>query len=285
MHSKPPLEIAIPEGPTLANHRPLALLGGVNVMESRDFTLSCAEHFAKVTEKLSLDWVFKASFDKANRSSVHSFRGPGLDDGLKWLAEVAETFSVPVMTDVHEPHQVSAAAEVCRVLQLPAFLCRQTDLVRALAESQAVIHVKKAQFLSVRECALLLEKFAECGTRDVMLCERGTLFGYNNLVVDVLNFGLMKRTGHPVVFDVTHSLQQPGALRNSSGGRREGLMELARAGVACGIAGLFLEAHPEPDQALCDGPSALHLDLLSDCLTQIVQLDAWVKSLEPLDTT
>lgn len=276
--------VQLNDGLCFGNDLPLVVLGGMNVMESQELLLQVAEHLAEVSRKLGMGCVFKASFDKANRSSVHSFRGPGLEKGMQWLAEVKERFSLPVMTDVHEPHQAAAAAEVCDILQLPAFLCRQTDLVQALANTGAVVNIKKAQFLSAPEMRHLVEKFAEAGNQRLLLCERGSSFGYNNLVVDMLGFGLMKQLERPVIFDVTHSLQQPGGLERSAGGRREALPELAKAGVACGLAGLFLEVHPDPDQAQCDGPCALRLELLEPFLQQVQQLDNLVKSLPRLDT-
>jgi len=250
------------------NRGPLVLLAGMNVLES---------------EKKKIPWVFKASFDKANRSSLHSFRGPGLDEGLRILEGIRETFGVPVVTDVHEPFQAEPVAEVCDILQLPAFLSRQTDLVTAIARTGRVVHVKKAQFLAPEEMRHILAKCAEAGNERVLLCERGTAFGYHNLVVDFLGFRTMKRLGAPLLFDVTHSLQLPGGGKDAAGGRREGALSLARAGVAQGIAGLFLETHPEPDEARCDGPSALRLDRVEPFLEQLLALDALVKSQPDLD--
>lgn len=266
------------------NASPFVLLGGVNVLESRDFALQVAEHYVQVCHELDIPYVFKASFDKANRSSIHSFRGPGLDEGLSILAEVKSTFGVPVITDVHAPEQAAPAAEVCDILQLPAFLARQTDLVAAMAATGAIINVKKPQFLSPSQMANVVEKFAECGNRRVLLCERGSNFGYDNLVVDMLGFGVMKQACRnvPLVFDVTHALQcrDPGGA--ASGGRRAQVAELARAGMAVGLASLFLEAHPDPARALCDGPSALPLAQLAPFLAQVKAVDDLVKSLPPL---
>jgi len=266
------------------NAAPFVLLGGVNVLESRDFALRVAEHYVAVCSRLAIPYVFKASYDKANRSSIHSFRGPGLDEGLSILAEVKATFGVPVITDVHTPEQAAVAAQVCDILQLPAFLARQTDLVAAMAATGAAINIKKPQFLSPSQMANVVEKFAECGNTRVMLCERGSNFGYDNLVVDMLGFGVMKRhcANVPLIFDVTHALQcrDPGGA--ASGGRRTQVAELARAGMAVGLAGLFLEAHPEPDKALCDGPSALPLAQLEPFLQQVKAVDDLVKSLPPL---
>lgn len=281
--------ITIP-GPTgdlqVANDRPFVLFGGINVLESRELTLRIAEHYVEVTRRLGIPYVFKASFDKANRSSIHSFRGPGLDAGLAMLADVKRTFGVPLLTDVHEPGQAAAVAEVCEVIQLPAFLARQTDLVAALAATGAVIHVKKPQFMSPSQVGHLVAKFRECGNAQVILCERGSNFGYDNLVVDMLGFATMKQVsgGLPVTFDVTHALQCRDPLQPASGGRRAQVTELARAGLAVGIAGLFVEAYPDPERAPCDGPSALRLDQLEAFLTQMKAVDELIKGLPTLDT-
>jgi 2-dehydro-3-deoxyphosphooctonate aldolase (KDO 8-P synthase) len=266
------------------NSAPFVLLGGVNVLESRDFALQVAEHYAEVCTRLDIPYVFKASYDKANRSSIHSFRGPGLEEGLKILAEVKATFDVPIITDVHTPEQAAPVAEVCDILQLPAFLARQTDLVAAMAATGAAINIKKPQFLSPSQMANIVEKFAECGNTRVMLCERGSNFGYDNLVVDMLGFGVMKRSCNnvPLIFDVTHALQCRDTGGAASGGRRSQVVELARSGMALGLAGLFLEAHPEPDKARCDGPSALPLSQLEPFLQQVKAVDDLVKSLPPL---
>ena len=267
---------------TVSNDGPFTLFGGMNVLESRELALEVAAVYKEVTSKLGIPYVFKASFDKANRSSISSFRGPGLEKGLEILAEIKETHQVPVISDVHEPHQAKSAAEVIDVLQLPAFLCRQTDLVVALAETGRPVNVKKAQFLAAHEMGHIIKKFAEAGNDKVLLCERGSSFGYNNLVVDPLNFGIMKRTGCPVVFDVTHSLQIPGGRSNSADGRRQAVFELMLAGMSQGIGGLFLESHPEPAQAKCDGPCALPLDKLEDFLSQAKAMDDLVKKLPPI---
>ena len=266
------------------NAAPFVLMGGVNVLESRDFALEVAQHYVEVCNRLGIPFVFKASYDKANRSSIHSFRGPGLEEGLSILAEVKSTFKVPVITDVHTPEQASAAAEVCDIIQLPAFLARQTDLVKAMAATGAVINIKKPQFLSPTQMTNIVEKFAECGNSRVMLCERGSNFGYDNLVVDMLGFGVMKRCcgNVPLIFDVTHALQCRDTGGAASGGRRSQVVELARSGMALGLAGLFLEAHPNPQEALCDGPSALPLSQLEPFLMQVKAVDDLVKSLPPL---
>jgi 2-dehydro-3-deoxyphosphooctonate aldolase (KDO 8-P synthase) len=270
-------------GIPVANKRPFVLFGGMNVLESRELALEVAAAYKEVTDKLGIPFVFKASFDKANRSSITSFRGPGLEKGLEIFAEIKQTYGVPVITDVHEPAQAAPAAEVIDVLQLPAFLCRQTDLVVALAETGKPVNVKKAQFLAANEMGHIISKFAEAGNEQVILCERGSSFGYNNLVVDPLNFGIMKRTGCPVIFDVTHALQIPGGRTDSAGGRRQAVFELMLAGMSQGIAGLFLESHPDPSNAKCDGPCALPLDKLEPFLAQAKAIDDLVKGLPAID--
>ena len=267
---------------SVSNDLPMTLFGGMNVLESRDLALTIAEKYVEVCSKLNIPYVFKASFDKANRSSIHSFRGPGLDEGLKILQEIKTTFNVPIISDVHEPYQCVPAAEVCDVIQLPAFLSRQTDLVAAMAKTDAVINIKKAQFLAPHEMQHILKKFKEAGNDKLMLCERGSSFGYNNLVVDMLGFGIMKETGCPIIFDVTHALQMPGGRSESADGRRAAVTELARAGLSQIIGGLFLEAHPDPDQAKCDGPCALPLDQLEPFLVQMKAVDDLMKGLSPL---
>ncbi|MBP9731743.1 MAG: 3-deoxy-8-phosphooctulonate synthase, partial [Moraxellaceae bacterium] len=237
-----------------------------------------------VTEKLGIPYVFKASFDKANRSSINSYRGPGMEEGLKIFQEIKQTFGVPIITDVHEPHQAAPVAEVADIIQLPAFLSRQTDLVAAMAKTNAIINIKKAQFLAPKEMQHILSKCKEAGNDQLILCERGSSFGYNNLVVDMLGFGIMKEFGYPVFFDVTHSLQMPGGLPSAAGGRRAQVTELALAGMSQKIAGLFLEAHPDPDVAKCDGPCALRLSQLEAFLTQVKAIDDLVKGFPALDT-
>ena len=270
---------------TFANDAPFVLIGGVNVLESRDFALDAAGHYSAICKRLNIPLVFKASFDKANRSSIHSYRGPGLEEGLSILKAVKDTYGIPVITDVHTPEQAKPAAAVCDVIQLPAFLARQTDLVEAMAQTGSVINIKKPQVLSPSQMSNLVEKFRACGNDQLLICERGTNFGYDNLVVDMLGFGVMKRCcdQRPLIFDVTHALQcrDPGGA--ASGGRRSQVLDLARAGMAVGLAGLFLEAHPDPDQALCDGPSALPLQQLEAFLNQVKAIDDVVKSMPHLD--
>ena len=267
-------------GRTFANDQPMVLIGGINVLESAELAMESAAEFVRVCEQLALPYVFKASFDKANRSSIHSFRGPGLEAGLKILADVKSTHNVPVLTDVHTPEQAAPVAEICDILQLPAFLARQTDLVEAMARTGAAINIKKPQFLSPEQMANVVAKFRECGNDQLMVCERGSTFGYDNLVVDMLGFDVMREAtgGCPLIFDVTHALQRRDPGDAASGGRRAQVLKLAKAGVAVGIAGLFLEAHPNPDEALCDGPSALPLQQLESFLEQVKAVDVLVKS-------
>lgn len=269
---------------SLANDQPFVLFGGLNVLENLELTLSTCEHYVKITEKLGIPYVFKASFDKANRSSIHSYRGVGLDEGLNIFRQVKETFGVPVITDIHEPEQAQVVAEVVDVLQLPAFLARQTDLVKAMAATNKPINIKKPQFLSPSQMANIVEKFKECGNDQLILCERGSNFGYDNLVVDMLGFGVMKKTcpNVPVIFDVTHALQTRDVGGAASGGRRSQVVDLALSGMATGLAGLFLEAHPDPDKAKCDGPSALPLSQLEAFLTRVKAIDDTVKAFPPL---
>lgn len=269
---------------TVGNDLPFTLFGGINVLEDLDSTLKACEHYVKVTEKLGIPYVFKASFDKANRSSIHSYRGVGLDEGMKIFAAVKKEFDVPVITDVHEPYQCRPVAEVCDVIQLPAFLARQTDLVVAMAKTGNVINVKKPQFLSPPQMKNIVEKFKEAGNGQVILCERGAQFGYDNLVVDMLGFGVMKKTcgNLPVIFDVTHSLQQRESGAAASGGRRSQVLDLALAGMGTRLAGLFLESHANPDEAKCDGPSALPLAKLEDFLVRVKAVDEAVKSFPAL---
>ena len=268
----------------VGNSLPFVLFGGMNVLESRDMAMQVAEAYVQVTQKLNIPYVFKASFDKANRSSIHSYRGPGMDEGLKIFQEIKNTFSIPVITDVHEIYQCAPVAEVADVIQLPAFLARQTDLVEAMAKTGAVINVKKPQFLSPGQMKNIVEKFIECGNDKIILCDRGTNFGYDNLVVDMLGFRTMREASGnaPVIFDVTHSLQCRDPFGSASGGRRHQVAELARAGMAVGLAGLFLEAHPDPDNAKCDGPSALPLHKLEGFLQQMKAIDDLVKQFPDL---
>ena len=268
---------------TIGNSENMTLMGGMNVLESRDLALQVAESFKQATDDLKINYIFKASFDKANRSSMNSYRGPGMEEGLKILQEVSNEFDVPVITDIHEPSQAEPVSEVCEVIQIPAFLARQTDLVRSAAKTESIIQFKKPQFLSAPEMSNIVEKCSAAGNPNITLCERGNSFGYNNLVVDTLNFQILKKLLKPVVFDVTHSLQLPGGLGSATGGRREYVLSLAKAGISQSIAGLFLEAHPDPEKAKCDGPCALPLGMLKDFLTQVKDLDDFVKEQDNLD--
>lgn len=272
-------------GIDFANDKPFVLVGGVNVLESEQFAVDVAGVYQEVCQKLGIPLVFKASYDKANRSSINSFRGPGLEAGLAIFEAVKKATGLPTITDVHSPDEAAPAADVVDIIQLPAFLARQTDLVRAMAETGAVINIKKPQFLSPEQMNNIVHKFQECGNDKLILCERGSNFGYDNLVVDMLGFGVMRKTTNevPVIFDVTHALQRRDPGDAASGGRRAQVAELARAGMATGLAGLFLESHPDPSKALCDGPSALPLEQLEPFLEQVKAVDDLVKSLPNLD--
>ena len=264
----------------IGNELPLTIIGGLNVLEDYDLAARTCEKFMQVCEKYGLNYVFKASFDKANRSSNHSYRGPGLDAGMLIFKRLKQEFNVPIITDVHEPYQCKEIASYVDILQLPAFLARQTDLVNAMAVTGKPINVKKPQFMAPAQVANVIEKFEEANNNQIMICERGSQFGYDNLVVDMLGFSVMKKVSNnaPLVFDVTHSLQCRAADAKASGGRRSQSLELAKSGVALKIAALFLEAHPDPAQAKCDGPSALPLDLLEPFIAQIAELDKLIKS-------
>ena len=262
---------------TIGNAEPMTLMGGVNVLESESIAMTVAEQFARAASDFHVNWIFKGSFDKANRSSISSYRGPGIDEGLKILEKIKNNFDVPVITDIHESSQANQVAEICDIIQIPAFLCRQTDLVTAAAQTNKIIQFKKPQFLSAPEMKNVIEKCKEAGNSQIILCERGNSFGYNNLVVDMLNFQIMKNLNVPVIFDATHSLQQPGGLGNAAGGRREFLLPLAKAGLSQGIAGLFLEAHPNPDEAKCDGPCAIAADTIYSVISQLSALDTFIK--------
>lgn len=267
----------------IANDKPFVLFGGMNVLESEDLAMEIANHYVEVCGELEIPYIFKASFDKANRSSMHSYRGPGLDKGLAILEKVKSTFNVPLITDLHEPEQAAEVASIVDVIQLPAFLSRQTDLVVAMAKTGAAINIKKAQFLAPQEMQHILAKCKEAGNSRLMLCERGSSFGYNNLVVDMLGFGIMKSFNYPVIFDVTHALQMPGGRSDSAGGRRQQVVQLGKAGMSQSLAGLFLEAHPDPDKARCDGPCALPLAQLKPFLQQMKAVDTLVKGFDTLD--
>ena len=262
----------------IGNQESMTLMGGVNVLESDSVVMKVAEKFAETTARLKINWIFKGSYDKANRSSIASYRGPGLEEGLRMLEKVKSEFDVPIVTDIHEPSQAEPVSNVSDVIQIPAFLCRQTDLVTAAANTQRIIQFKKPQFLSAIEMKNVIEKCIQAGNKNIILCERGNSYGYNNLVVDMLNFQIMKDLGVPVIFDATHSLQLPGGLGNAAGGRREYLLPLAKAGISQCIAGLFIEAHPDPDSAKCDGPCAISTDDIPNVLGKLSKLDEFVKN-------
>ena len=268
-----------------ANDKPFVLVGGVNVLESAQFAVDIAGAYKEICAELDIPLVFKASYDKANRSSINSFRGPGLEKGLAIFEAVKKSTGLATITDVHSPEEAAPAASVVDMIQLPAFLARQTDLVRAMAQTGAAINIKKPQFLSPEQMSNIIHKFRECGNDRLILCERGSNFGYDNLVVDMLGFGVMRKTTGdvPVIFDVTHALQRRDPGDAASGGRRSQVAELARAGMATGLAGLFLESHPDPDKALCDGPSALPLQQLRPFLEQVKAIDDLVKGLPQLE--
>ncbi len=262
------------------NHLPFVLIGGINVLESESLADECALFYKEVCKKLKVPFIFKASYDKANRSSYNSFRGPGLDKGLKILDKIKNKHNIPIITDVHSPEEAKEAAKVCDLIQLPAFLARQTDLIKSMAETGKIINIKKPQFTSPDQVKNIINKFENFGNNKLLICERGSCFGYDNLVVDMLGFGVIKKTCNniPLVFDVTHSLQCRNSNALISGGRSSQVFELARAGIATGIAGIFLESHPDPDKALCDGPSALKLCLLEQFISDLQKIDNIIKN-------
>ena len=256
---------------------PLALIAGSCVIEDRDSAFRHASYLCELTRRLDMPFIYKSSYDKANRTSVESFRGPGLDEGLRILQDVKREVGVPVLTDVHEPDQVGPAAEVADVLQIPAFLCRQTDFVSGVARAAKVVNVKKGQFLAPWDVENVAAKIVAAGNANVLLTERGVSFGYNNLVSDMRSLVIMGDTGFPVVFDATHSLQLPGGLGRASGGDRRFIAPLARAGVAVGVDGLFMEVHEDPDRALSDGPTSFPLSGLDELLRTVKDIDRRVK--------
>ena len=261
----------------VSNDEPLFVIGGPCVLESESQALQVGKELKRITEKLDIGYIFKSSFDKANRSSVDSYRGPGLEQGLEILERVRTELEVPVLTDIHTPDQAAPAGEVVDVLQIPAFLSRQTDLIVEAARTGNPLHVKKGQFISPEGMSNVVEKAASAGNEQVMLCERGAMFGYNNLVVDMRNLEVMKSNDQPVVFDCTHSVQRPGARGDSSGGDREFAFPLARAAAAVGVAGLFMEAHPDPPSAKCDAATQLPLEDVEPMLETLVSIDEQIK--------
>lgn len=248
-------------------HNPLLIIAGPCVIESEEITLHTAEKLKEICVSLDLPFIFKCSFDKANRTSMSSYRGPGIEKGLRILADIKSRLQVPVLSDIHSSEDIAPAAEVLDVLQIPAFLCRQTDLITAAAKTGKAVNIKKGQFLSPWDVRNIIDKFASTGNRNLLITERGSSFGYNNLVVDFRGLPIMRSFGYPVIFDVTHSLQLPGGQGSCSGGQREFAEPLAKAAVAVGVDGLFLEVHPDPDKALCDGPNMIKLDDLKRMLT------------------
>ncbi len=264
----------------ISNKNSLIIIGGLNVIESRELALKTAHHFKDICEKYNIPLVFKASFDKANRSSFDSYRGPGISKGLDILNDIKLKYKIPILTDVHSPDQAHLASEICDIIQLPAFLARQTDLVEAMAKTNCIINIKKPQFLSPYQMVNVIDKFLKNGNNKLLICERGSSFGYDNLIVDILGFDVMKSLCNdvPIIFDVTHSLQCRDSTSSTSGGRRSHLFSMASAAVATKIAGLFIESHPNPSEALCDGPCALPLKNLNDLLSQLKKIDILVKS-------
>lgn len=248
------------------------LIAGPCVIESEENVMYIAKTIKEIAEKLDLDYYFKASFDKANRTSISSYRGPGIEEGLRILQKVKDTYGLKICTDIHEPWQAEKAAEVCDIIQIPAFLCRQTDLLLAAAKTGKFINVKKAQFLAPWDMKNVVNKLEEAGSSNIMLCERGTMFGYNTLVVDMTGIVEMKKFGYPVVFDATHSVQKPGGKGNATGGNRENVEPLAKAAIAAGADALFFEVHPDPDHAKSDGPNMVRLDVFEDLLKRVIKV-------------
>jgi 2-dehydro-3-deoxyphosphooctonate aldolase (KDO 8-P synthase) len=263
---------------TAGNDQPLFLIAGPCVVESQAMAMDTAGALAEITGKLGINFIYKSSFDKANRSSHESYRGPGLEEGLKALANVRDQLGLPVLTDVHEDTPLDEVCSVVSVLQTPAFLCRQTNFIQNVCAQGLPVNIKKGQFLAPSDMANVVAKAQSTGNRQIMVCERGASFGYNNLISDMRGLAIMRRTGCPVVFDATHSVQMPGGLGTASGGQREMVPVLARAAVAAGVAGLFMETHPDPDNALSDGPNSWPLDQLSALLEQLLEIDRVVKS-------
>ena len=268
---------------SLSNKSNLVLISGLNVLEDKFIVKEVVGELKKVSDELDIPFIFKASYDKANRSSIESFRGPGIENGLEVLRKIKSDYKVPVMSDVHSPGEVKKAKEILDVLQIPAFLCRQTDLISSAAITGLPINVKKGQFLSPAEMKNIITKFEHFNNKNILLCERGTTFGYNNLVVDMLGLAKLKRYDYPVIFDVTHSLQEPGGEGESTSGRRSLALDLAKSAISIGIAGLFLETHPDPDKAKCDGPCALPLKHLKEFLYQIKAIDKLVKTFSEIE--
>jgi len=254
---------------TIGRGCPLVLIAGPCVIEDYATTREIAAQLKEATDKLEIPFIFKASFDKANRTSVTAFRGPGLTEGLRVLEEIKKEFSIPILSDVHRIREIPAAAQILDIIQIPAFLCRQTDVIVAVAKSGKVVNIKKGQFLAPWDIVNVVEKITSAGNRRILITERGTMFGYNNLVVDFRGFMILRQTGYPVIFDATHSVQLPGGAGRSSGGQRDFAPMLARAAVAAGVDGVFMEVHTNPEQALCDGPNSLKLDTIYNLLSRL----------------
>ena len=262
----------------LSNNSPMTIIAGLNVLEDEDMALNVAEKLKEITTKHNIPFVFKASFDKANRSSIDSYRGPGLEVGKKIFESIKKNISVPIITDIHEEGQIEEISQAVDILQIPAFLCRQTDLISAACKTQLPLNIKKGQFLSPYQMKNIIEKCNSLGNDNIILCERGSSFGYDNLIVDFLGISEQKAFNYPIILDVTHSLQLPGGQGNSAGGRSHQAEDLARAAIALKISGLFIEVHPDPDKALCDGPSATKLEDFEDMIIKIKKIDDLVKS-------
>ena len=263
---------------SIGNDKPFVLIAGLNVLEEEKTILEVISRCKKSAKSLDIPYIFKASYDKANRSSFDSYRGPGPKKGLEILFELKKEFDVPVISDIHTPAEAEMASDVLDIIQIPAFLSRQTDLIKAACETSLPLNIKKGQFLAPSDMLNIIEKCNHFNNDKIMICERGTSFGYNNLIVDMLGMVELKKTDAPIIFDVTHSLQRPGGLGNKADGRGSSVFELARAGMSLGLAGLFLETHPDPAKALCDGPCALKLDDLDKFLYEIKSLDDLIKS-------
>ena len=262
----------------ISNSSPIIIIAGLNVFEDLTMASQVASDLKKITDRLGLPFIFKASFDKANRSSVDSYRGPGLEKGIEFFSEIKKTFDIPIITDVHEIGQVEKISEIADIIQIPAFLCRQTDLIKAACETKLPLNIKKGQFLSPGQMLNIINKCHAFDNENIILCERGSSFGYNNLIVDFLGISELKNFKKPVILDVTHSLQIPGGQGNAADGRSSQALDLALAGTAIGLAGLFIEVHPDPKKALCDGPSATRLDEIENILSKIKSIDNIVKS-------
>ena len=263
---------------SISNNSPMTIIAGLNVLEDENMALKVAEQLKEIAIKHNIPFIFKASFDKANRSSIESYRGPGIESGIKIFKSIKKHLDLPIITDIHEKGQIEEIAQVVDILQIPAFLCRQTDLISAACKTQLPLNIKKGQFLSPYQMKNIIDKCYSFGNDNIILCERGSSFGYDNLIVDFLGISEQKTFNFPIILDVTHSLQLPGGQGNSAGGRSHQAEDLARAGIALKISGLFIEVHPNPDEALCDGPSATRLEDFEDMIVKVKLIDDLVKS-------